>query len=105
MFGNCQIKKSYWKYSLHLLLENASKGVESALSGKAVGNLDLVDQTMHSLNSSAANIGAVSVQSLAEQIETLTESGQVDEIGNLLLKLSEVTDLTLKQIEKMRQKL
>lgn len=98
--GNILLKRIF-----DIFLENAPKRVESALFGKDVGNLDMVERSVHSLKSSAANIGARSVQSLAEQIETLTESGQADKIGNLLQELSEVTDLTLKQIKKLRQEL
>lgn len=98
--GNTLLKRIF-----DLFLENAPKRVESALSGKAVGNLDLVERSVHSLNSSAANIGARSIQSLATQIESLAESGQADKIGNLLQELFKVTNLTLIQIKKMRQKL
>lgn len=93
------------KRLLDIFSENALPYVESAISNKNSGNLTAVEHSVHSLKSSAANIGALSIQELSEQIEIIAGSGRHGDIDILLEHLFEVTNLTLVQINKMRQEL
>jgi len=69
---------------IDLFLEHSPKRLDEALRGEAAGNLAAIENSMHSLKSSAGNLGADTVQHLAEQIEALAHEARGDEISPLL---------------------
>ena len=60
---------------LRLFLENAPIRLEQVRRGLAEGSLKDAERGVHSLKSSAANVGAVQVSRLAAQMESLAAGG------------------------------
>ncbi|MFH1852202.1 MAG: Hpt domain-containing protein [Candidatus Neomarinimicrobiota bacterium] len=71
-----------------LFLERTPAKIAEAQAGLADGNLTVVERAVHSLKSSAGNVGAVSIQELAQRVESLAEAGQAEIITDLLEELS-----------------
>ena len=70
-----------------IFLENVPQRLETALQGEKTGDLKAVEQAIHSLRSSAANVGAVALQDLAAQIEALAEDNIWEGISERLREL------------------
>jgi HPt (histidine-containing phosphotransfer) domain-containing protein len=60
---------------LRLFLENAPIRLEQVRKGLAEGSLKEAERGVHSLKSSAANVGAVQVSRLAGEMESLAAGG------------------------------
>ena len=60
---------------LKLFLENAPMRLEQVRKGLAEGKLKDAERGVHSLKSSAANVGAVQVSKLAAHMESLAAGG------------------------------
>lgn len=75
------------KQMIAIFLENAPKRIESAQVASRIGDLETVERSVHSLKSSAGNIGAVSLQELANRIEQLAVKGKKNDITHLLQEL------------------
>ncbi len=74
---------------LDLFLEHAPKKLEEALTAEKKGDLEAVERAVHSLKSSAGNIGAEALMELAGQIEQLAEEQKGASIPPLLHELKE----------------
>ena len=61
-----------------LFLENVGDRINDAQSGCDSGDLEQVEKAVHSIRSSAGNLGAVGLQRLSEEIENLA-SERTDE--------------------------
>ncbi len=72
-----------------LFLENAPQRLEAARQGERSGDLAAVEQAVHSLKSSAGNVGATRLQELAATIEELAEKGEADPLPGLLVELED----------------
>jgi HPt (histidine-containing phosphotransfer) domain-containing protein len=72
-----------------LFISHADSMIGDAVKGYEAGALNLVRQAAHSLNSSAGNLGAYQLQSLAGKIESLAEYRNSEEIRPLLTKLQD----------------
>jgi len=72
---------------ISLFLDNAPKRIEAAQIAEKDGDLEAVQRLPHSLKSSAGNIGARSLQELAERIEQMVAEGKNDSISSLLEEL------------------
>ena len=72
-----------------LFLENAPQRLEAARQGERSGDLAAVEQAVHSLKSSAGNVGASRLQELAATTEKLAEKGEAGPIPGLLGDLEE----------------
>ena len=62
---------------LRLFLENAPIRIDQVRKGLAEGSLKDAERGVHSLKSSAANVGAVQVSKLAAHMENLAADGDV----------------------------
>jgi HPt (histidine-containing phosphotransfer) domain-containing protein len=60
---------------IKLFLENAPVRIEQVKKGLADGSLKDAERGVHSLKSSAANVGAVQLSKLAAQMESLAAGG------------------------------
>lgn len=69
---------------LDLFLENAPVRIEAARAGQRAGDLKAVEMAVHSLKSSAGNLGARELQQIAGRIEDLAEAGKGDGLSALL---------------------
>jgi HPt (histidine-containing phosphotransfer) domain-containing protein len=72
---------------IRLFLENAPNRVEQTRKGVAEGNQREAERGVHSLKSSAANVGAMRVSRLAAQMEDLASRGELGSVGGLLQSL------------------
>lgn len=74
---------------IDIFLENAPKRIEAARVGGESGDLEAVKEAMHSLKSSAGNLGAVGLQELARNIERQVAEEKGEEIPALVSDLEE----------------
>jgi HPt (histidine-containing phosphotransfer) domain-containing protein len=72
---------------LRLFLENAPLRLEQVRKGLADGSLKDAERGVHSLKSSAANVGAVQVSRLAAQMESLAAGGDGAGVARQLPRL------------------
>ena len=84
---------------ISLFLENAPKRIESAQVASRIGDLETVERSVHSLKSSAGNVGAMSLQELVERIEQMAAEGKNDSISSLLKELERIFDRVKVQLE------
>ncbi|MFC1619709.1 Hpt domain-containing protein [Candidatus Neomarinimicrobiota bacterium] len=68
-------------------LMHVSQKMEEALTGEREGNLEAVERAVHSIKSSAGNLGAQQLQDLSAQIEQLAEDKQSKPIPPLMRDL------------------
>lgn len=72
---------------IDLFLENSVLRMESARTGLAGGDLSAVARAVHSLKSSAANLGALHLHRLAEDIEIRAEAADAEGVAELFPEL------------------
>lgn len=72
---------------IDLFLENAPRRIEAAREADARRDFAGVRRAVHSLKSTAGNVGARRVQALAEQIEETAGDGDSDRVAPLLEEL------------------
>jgi HPt (histidine-containing phosphotransfer) domain-containing protein len=72
---------------LDLFVNQSPARVEAALTAGREGNLVALGEAVRSLKSTAANVGATKVQSLAQQLEQLAGDGNSASIPPLLDEL------------------
>jgi HPt (histidine-containing phosphotransfer) domain-containing protein len=70
-------------------LQHVSQKMEEALTGEREGNPETIERAVHSIKSSAGNLGAQKLQNLAAQIEELAEDKQSKPIPPLMRELEE----------------
>jgi HPt (histidine-containing phosphotransfer) domain-containing protein len=66
-----------------LFLEHAGERMERISSGLEAAEASAVEHGAHSLKSSAANVGAERVRSLAQEVENLASRGDLDGVRGL----------------------
>ncbi|UCH62878.1 MAG: Hpt domain-containing protein [Fidelibacterota bacterium] len=74
---------------IDLFLEHTPMKINEALAGGKIGDWENVERAVHALKSSAGNLGALSLQDLAGQIEQLAERKEGDSIPELLKELQD----------------
>jgi HPt (histidine-containing phosphotransfer) domain-containing protein len=62
---------------IRLFLENAPTRIEQVRNGVAANNVKEAERGVHSLKSSAANVGAMQVSRLAARMEDLAAAGDL----------------------------
>lgn len=67
-----------------IFLGAAPQKMQEASQGLDQGDLEVVERAVHSMRSSAGNVGALRLSELAEQVEDRAEAGQGDGLGGLL---------------------
>jgi HPt (histidine-containing phosphotransfer) domain-containing protein len=77
----------FLKQILDLFLQQARATIAAADAAHASADLAGVERAVHSLKSSAGNVGARAVQDLAGTIELLAESSAGEKVGPLLRDL------------------
>ena len=71
-----------------IFLANAPQRIESARSGLAKGDIDLVHRSAHSLKSSAGNVGANAMADIASELEQRSSTKDVSALNDLVQRLS-----------------
>lgn len=67
-----------------LFLENAPERLAAAAAGVGAGDAIAAENAMHSLKSSAAQLGALRLARLCEQGEAIARRGTVEGVGELI---------------------
>lgn len=74
---------------VRLFLENSLARMDQIRDGAASGDLSEAEKGAHSLKSSAANVGAQGVRTLATEMEGLATAGDLEGLKTLVPKLDE----------------
>lgn len=72
---------------IELFVGTTPQRLRAAREGLAAGNLETVERAVHSLKSSAGNLGADRVQEIASTMEGLAAARQADSLPELLQEL------------------
>jgi two-component system sensor histidine kinase/response regulator len=72
---------------IRLFLENAPNRIEQTRKGVAEGNVREAERGVHSLKSSAANVGATRVSRVAAQMEDMAARGELGSVAGLMQNL------------------
>jgi HPt (histidine-containing phosphotransfer) domain-containing protein len=88
---------------IDLLLTHAPQRLDTAMSGNRDGDMKAVEAAVHSLKSSAGNLGATELQRLAGQAEEQAEAGDGEGMGRLLEKLTAEWDTVRTELEGVRK--
>jgi HPt (histidine-containing phosphotransfer) domain-containing protein len=83
----------------------AGDKVAAARQAQAAGDLAGVQKAVHPIKSSAGNVGASSVQALAEQLEQSARQGQTAVVAELLAQLEQGFSLAKDALEQQKQAL
>ena len=86
-----------------LFCSAAPERIGAARAGVAARDAHATEQAMHSLKSSSAQLGALRMQRLCEQAETLARTGSVDRIAPLVQELEEEFPRVQSWLERARQ--
>ena len=74
---------------IRLFLETGPQRVDAVHTGVTVGDADAVERALHSLTSSAAQLGAVRLQHLSERGERLAKAGALGEVSGMMEELQQ----------------
>lgn len=86
---------------LHLFLEHAPERMEQIRSGASDGALETAERGAHSLKSSAGNLGARRLQSLAAGLEDLAADGDGAGVRAMLPDLESAYDRTRRALSEV----
>lgn len=89
---------------VELFLEHAPQRLTTANEAYAAGDLKTVYRTAHSLKSTAANIGAARLQSLAAELEERAAAGDAAAAGPMLEELNRRYERVRPELERERDR-
>ena len=72
---------------ISLFLEHVPKNINAALAAEKAGDLVALERAVHSVKSSAGNIGAEALLELTGKIEHLASQGKVEPLAPLMRRL------------------
>jgi HPt (histidine-containing phosphotransfer) domain-containing protein len=81
--------KAFVQEMVGLFLDTTPARLEAGRRALSAGNLDAVEQAVHGLKSSAANLGADEIQELAGKMERLAHAGQGSALQPLMRQLED----------------
>lgn len=84
---------------LRLFLENSGKRMAQIRRGLDGGPLEEAEKGAHSLKSSAANVGAMDVRTVAAELEEMARAGGEDEARGLLPDLERAYESARHELE------
>jgi HPt (histidine-containing phosphotransfer) domain-containing protein len=87
---------------MKLFVEHAPERMSQIRNGLAASDAHVVELGSHSLKSSAGNVGALSVQALAEQVENAAAEEDLATVEGLLPELESAFDEARAALEKMK---
>ena len=88
---------------IDLLLTNAPERLEKALAGNRDGDLKAVEEALHSLKSSAGNLGATQLQRLAGISEERAEAGEAEGMDTRLEEIVAEWERVRAELESVRK--
>lgn len=90
---------------VRLFLKNSGTRMEQIRSGIEAGDVDEAERGAHSLKSSAANIGAERLRTLATQVEAAALDRHLDRMTQLLPKLDNAYAAVMDTLETMEREM
>src|SRR4051812_31919146 len=87
-----------------LFLVHGRQRVDSAVAAEQKGDLEAVAAAVHSLKSSAGNLGGRDLYELAHQIEELAEAGDAAAVAPLVAGLPARFEQVCRDLEELRHK-
>jgi HPt (histidine-containing phosphotransfer) domain-containing protein len=90
---------------IDLFLDHGAKMVAAARQAQRGGDLTTVERSVHSLKSSAGNLGAETVHTLAVRIEQLARANQFDAVATAVEELDAAFAQTRDTLQQYRQTL
>jgi two-component system, sensor histidine kinase and response regulator len=94
---------SFLKQMIDLFLQDSSMKLESALSGSKAGDWNTVEQAVHSLKSSAGNIGATKLSQLSDEIENLIRTDSPQTVPGLLITYEIVFNQVIDKLTEFKE--
>jgi len=88
-----------------LFTESAPAKVQNALRANEQGDLNQVERAVHSLKSSAGNLGAMQLMEMCGRIEALASAGKADQVSALTDELTEAYNQAAARLQAIRQTL
>lgn len=85
--------------------KNSPQRLSTARAGIDAGDLKAVEQAVHSLKSSAGNVGAMALMELAQSVEDAAEKDRQDGLSNLLDHLETELDRVLQALDNARREM
>lgn len=95
--------KPFLKKMLHLFLENSTLKIQEASDGLRQNDYSLAERSFHSIISSAGNIGAERLMSLAREAELSTKKPDHNEVLDRLEKLKKEFELVKTSVEEIQK--
>jgi len=90
---------------IKLFFEHVPERVKSLKKGLEEGNSDEVMRMAHWMKSSAANLGFEKLRSLAQNVESLANNGQIDDCKPLVPLLEETVENAIVSLIETQKKL
>jgi len=87
---------------IELFLSHVEPLVAQAAGSLSAGDLEALERAAHSIKSSAANVGASTLRSIAEQIEQQAHAGDKSFLGPLTEDLEEAFSAAKNSLERER---
>jgi HPt (histidine-containing phosphotransfer) domain-containing protein len=88
---------------IDLFLEHAPQKLETARCGRGSGDMKAVAFGLHSIKSSADNLGAQRLRELAEEMESLAMTGDESRIPSMWPDLEDCFSEVVTDLERLRQ--
>ncbi len=95
--------ESFLKQMIDLFLSDAAAKQEAAVNGCKEEDWDSVEQAVHSLKSSSGNVGAVELQELSDEIESLIRQEDPEKVPDLVNQLSSVFKIVIESLKEIRE--
>lgn len=89
---------------IDLFLQHAPERIRSAREAHAIGDQKTVYRSAHSLKSTAGNLGARALQSIAERVEDRAAAGDEETIPPLLEELGRRYEAVRERLEAERRR-
>lgn len=87
---------------IELFFEQGTIRLEELRAAVEVGAMEQAERAAHSLKSSAGNLGAERLRSVAGALEAQAVEGRVDEVERLAAVLARSYDETVAELERLR---
>jgi len=89
---------------IRLFLENVPKRIAAATNGEKSGDLRVVEQAAHSIQSSAGNLGASRLLATAVDLERAAGKQQAEQVSALLPRLQQTFEQVKSYLEEKKEK-
>jgi len=90
---------------VHLFLKNSGTRMDQIRGGIAAGDPEETERGAHSLKSSAANIGAETLRTLATNVESAALDQNLEAMRELLPRIEDAYALAIRELESIAEEM